>query len=371
MNTKNSQQAIADILVLDSDRIALVILNIYATTSQHLYDYLSQGASISMPDPAYESALELFENTRLGGSVIWINAEGVTLDELAQLESHWLPEAGKAVMLIGNAQVPVINRSLQGLMAARRANALFQAVVLTPVDSIAATTCRLMASQSNGWLRHEVKDRTDPQGSIAKVMQSLDLHVTAELQNITAPELPAAIPRPAPLASATPLELPTAVPSGVAPTAVVQEISLGTTDRSAPSEAAPSTPIHPTFQGTPPMATLNDSMNACMQIDGAMAAALVDMSSGMALAKVGGGVNLDMAAAGNTEVLKAKLKTMASLGLKDTIEDVLITLGTQYHLIRPIPHKQGLFLYLVLDKTKGNLAMARFKLMAIEKDITV
>jgi hypothetical protein len=108
-----------------------------------------------------------------------------------------------------------------------------------------------------------------------------------------------------------------------------------------------------------------------LQIDGAMAAALVDMGSGMALAKVGSGVNLDMAAAGNTEVLKAKLKTMASLGLKDTIEDVLITLGTQYHLIRPIPHKQGLFLYLVLDKTKGNLAMARFKLMSIEKDITV
>jgi hypothetical protein len=46
-------------------------------------------------------------------------------------------------------------------------------------------------------------------------------------------------------------------------------------------------------------------------------------------------------------------------------------LGKQYHLIRPIPHKQGLFLYLVLDKTKGNLAMARFKLMEIEKSITV
>lgn len=119
------------------------------------------------------------------------------------------------------------------------------------------------------------------------------------------------------------------------------------------------------------MATLNESMAACMQIDGAVAAALVDFGSGMALAKIGSGINLDVAAAGNTEVVKAKMKTMASLGLKDVIEDVLITLSTQYHLIRPIPHKQGLFLYLAMDKSKGNLAMARFKLMEIEQGITV
>ena len=109
-----------------------------------------------------------------------------------------------------------------------------------------------------------------------------------------------------------------------------------------------------------------------MQIDGALAVALVDYGSGMLLAKAGGAVlNLDAAAAGNTEVVKAKMKTMASLGLKDTIEDILITLGTQYHLIRLVPHKQGLFLYLVLEKARANLALARFKLMEVEKTLTV
>lgn len=115
------------------------------------------------------------------------------------------------------------------------------------------------------------------------------------------------------------------------------------------------------------MANLNESMQATMKIDGALGAALVDMTSGMALAKVGSGVDLDAAAAGNAEVLKAKMKTVARLGLKDTVEDVLITLNTQYHLIRLVPSKPGLFMYFVLDKNRANLALARFKLMEIEK----
>lgn len=364
MNSVVRSKLSGDDLLPEPDRIVLVILNIYAASSKHLYNFISEGASITAPVPAYEAALELFENTRLGGSVIWINAEGVTLDELAQLEKQWLPAAGKAIMLMGASQVPVINRSLQGLMAARRENQGFEAVVLTPLDSIATTTCRLMASQSGGWLRHEAKDMSNPQASIDKAMKLLALQSSAT-ETPETPETPEAPPSPAPQASATIIELPSAA-SDIA----AQEEPQGTTD-DRDVVAIESPPSPPTFEGNPPMATLNDSMNACLQIDGALAAALVDMGSGMALAKVGGGVNLDMAAAGNTEVLKVKLKTMASLGLKDTIEDVLITLGTQYHLIRPIPHKQGLFLYLVLDKTKGNLAMARFKLMTIEKDITV
>lgn len=107
------------------------------------------------------------------------------------------------------------------------------------------------------------------------------------------------------------------------------------------------------------MATVADSLKQLLRTDGAMCAALVDANSGMMLGSAGTGLDLELAAAGNTEVVRAKLKTMQILGLNDTIEDILITLGKQYHIIRPLQAKAGIFLYVVLDKAKANLAMAR------------
>ena len=119
------------------------------------------------------------------------------------------------------------------------------------------------------------------------------------------------------------------------------------------------------------MANINESLANLLQSDGAMCAALVDANSGMTLGRAGSGLDLDLAAAGNTEVVRAKMKTMKSLGLADAIEDILITLGKQYHIIRPLPGNDALFIYLVLDKTKGNLALARHHLVSIANDLVV
>ena len=104
-------------------------------------------------------------------------------------------------------------------------------------------------------------------------------------------------------------------------------------------------------------------------IDGASAAMIVDYDSGMALGTVGGGLDLDVAAAGNTEVVRAKMTTMSELGLNDEIEDILITLGKAYHIIRPLPNST-LFFYIVLTR-KANLAMARHKLSGIVAKVRV
>jgi hypothetical protein len=121
------------------------------------------------------------------------------------------------------------------------------------------------------------------------------------------------------------------------------------------------------------MANLKESLGKLNEIDGFIGACVVDSNSGMMLGSEGGGgsVNLEVAAAGNTEVVRAKRKTMTSLGLKDAIEDILITLGKQYHLIRPVAQKDGLFIYLVLDRGRSNLAMARHTLSSAEQAMVI
>ncbi len=117
------------------------------------------------------------------------------------------------------------------------------------------------------------------------------------------------------------------------------------------------------------MSNIKQTLDELMTLDGALCAAVVDSASGMILGSVGSGVDMEVAAAGNTEVVRAKMKTMRALGLSDVIEDMLITLGKQYHIIRPSARKEGVFLYFVLDKQRSNLAMARRKTLDVDKEM--
>jgi hypothetical protein len=121
------------------------------------------------------------------------------------------------------------------------------------------------------------------------------------------------------------------------------------------------------------MANLTDSLNDLMSQEGALCAAVVDYNSGMMLASAGTGVDMDMelAAAGNTEVVRAKMKTIKALGLNENIDDILITLGKQYHIIRPCSRLAGIFVYYVLDNKRANLALARRKVTDVESAMTM
>jgi hypothetical protein len=120
------------------------------------------------------------------------------------------------------------------------------------------------------------------------------------------------------------------------------------------------------------MANAKETLPKLLEIEGCIGACIVDSNSGMMLGALGGaGLDLEVAAAGNTEVVRAKRKTMKALNLNDHIEDILITLGKAYHLIRPLHSNDALFIYLVLDKGRSNLAMARHQLRAIEKELVI
>ncbi|MBX3198420.1 MAG: response regulator [Labilithrix sp.] len=144
-----------------------------------------------------------------------------------------------------------------------------------------------------------------------------------------------------------------------------------TVDDASSTEPATTAPS-PLQTATEVDMNIKDSLAKLNQIDGFVGAALVDSESGMLLgSEGGGGLNLEVAAAGNTEVVRAKRKTMNNLAIKDGIEDILISLGKQYHIIRPLRSRNTLFFYVALDRGRANLAMARIALADVEKDLTV
>ena len=90
-----------------------------------------------------------------------------------------------------------------------------------------------------------------------------------------------------------------------------------------------------------------------------IAASSVDLESGMTLAAKSNRADFDLsvASAYNSEMVKQKLKIMKALNLKTTLDDMIITLGEQIHMIKLVT--PSTFIYLAADRATANLAIVR------------
>jgi hypothetical protein len=95
-------------------------------------------------------------------------------------------------------------------------------------------------------------------------------------------------------------------------------------------------------------------------VNGVIATAVVDLESGMTLAAKTNRPEFDLAVASayNSELVKQKMKIMRALNLKSSLEDMLLTLTDQFHLIKFLPGGTS-FLYLAADRSGTNLAILR------------
>ena len=94
-------------------------------------------------------------------------------------------------------------------------------------------------------------------------------------------------------------------------------------------------------------------------VNGFIGASVVDLESGMPLASITTrpDFDLDVASAYNSEMVKGKQKTIQALGLDAKLEDMLLTLDTQLHLIKML--SPDTFMYLAADRQATNLALLR------------
>lgn len=118
---------------------------------------------------------------------------------------------------------------------------------------------------------------------------------------------------------------------------------------------------------------MSTDISELKNVAGFIGACLVDSESGLMLSAEQGSSKFDLEAAGaaNTEVVRAKNSAMKALGLNDSIEDILITLGTQLHLIRPLSSNPSVFVYLAVDRKTANLGMARLAVKTVEGTLKI
>ena len=119
------------------------------------------------------------------------------------------------------------------------------------------------------------------------------------------------------------------------------------------------------------MANSQETLVAVGRTEGHLGSCIVDCDSGEMLASEGATSDLEVAAAAHVEVVRAKYRASRCLGLDEQIEDILSTLETQYHLIRIVANRPSLFLFVILDRKRANLAMARHILAKAEAAMEV
>ncbi len=115
---------------------------------------------------------------------------------------------------------------------------------------------------------------------------------------------------------------------------------------------------------------LDAALEQLASLDGFIGAAIVDYESGMTLGTIGGqNLDMELAGAGSTEVVRAKKNIFRDLGIDQNIEDHLISLESQYHLLRMCQRHEDVYIYVVIDRNDGNLGLSRRKIDLVDKNL--
>jgi predicted regulator of Ras-like GTPase activity (Roadblock/LC7/MglB family) len=121
---------------------------------------------------------------------------------------------------------------------------------------------------------------------------------------------------------------------------------------------------------TPP--PRNTDMTNANGIRGLIGACLVDSRSGEMLASEGpGSLDVDRAARLNASFMRTWDYSVEELRVEEPLDEILMTLDTQIHLVRPLERHRSVFLYVALDKATCNLGMARLQLKQLETGLAL
>jgi predicted regulator of Ras-like GTPase activity (Roadblock/LC7/MglB family) len=109
-----------------------------------------------------------------------------------------------------------------------------------------------------------------------------------------------------------------------------------------------------------------------LALDGLLGCAAVDATSGLVLAREARDeppFDLDLAAASAAQVLRAHRQAARSMGLAEPVDEIITSAGSRQQIVRSLAQHPELFLVALFDKRQTNLALARFQLMEVERQL--
>ena len=113
---------------------------------------------------------------------------------------------------------------------------------------------------------------------------------------------------------------------------------------------------------------IKDMLSRALQLDGAVAASLMDVPRAAVLASHTTIGNLDIAGAATNSaaMMRTEQRVLTGLGIDEPIEDLVVTGTTHYHIVRVLRTLPDVALYVVLKRDASSLAFARMQMAAID-----
>lgn len=310
-----------------------------------------------------------------------------TLASIALIERTALPRRVEDPLKVYHADVRDPSRQAQTLPIALMERSHLVAVIIAPMDPPALDEIIAIlhaATHGQNWVcpnllvmlstpmaplaarlaavrwppRLNVMVTTEPMTSASAVWNTVlnAWHKVKAAPQWDAAQGPAGLPDAAQTLPST-AEAP-AVPSGV------PIIAASRLARPAPAEA-----LHPVLDA----GRVQRTIDQLMLIEGLVGCCVADGGTGMVLGQACQedveDLDLDLAAATATEVLKAHRRAARDMGCGDRVDEVIVTHGRRHQVIRTVTAHADLFVLAVLDKQRTNLALARFKIMDAEKSL--
>ena len=107
-----------------------------------------------------------------------------------------------------------------------------------------------------------------------------------------------------------------------------------------------------------------------LALEGLLGCAVVDATTGLVLARQSQHeppLDMELVAAASAQLMRAQRHAARSMGLAEPIDEVMTSAGPRQHVMRTVSRHPDLFLLVLLDRHRTNLALARFQLMEVER----